>query len=326
VTQLTREIWPDNRTITDTSTTVTTRSAVSKSSFSPLIFWGSHTRVAIGRPLLVRSGMANVRRSGRRSSAPPSDYFTTTVVVVAGFFAVTVVGLISSLYPNLDELASLHVIIVFAVTWQARYWGALLAVYATLGGLVSDIALGQSSTSVASDFVVRSIVLSATVYAGLMMRTWIARGQRDTLTGLLNRRGLAEAQARLLTQRRSKAREGADVCVFLIDLDGFKRINDTLGHAAGDDVLRECAQRLRASVRPHDTVARVGGDEFTVITEGSAAHCQSILIRLEAALAREPAIRATIGVSHTPVEEEWEISELMTMADEDMYRRKSSSS
>lgn len=251
------------------------------------------------------------------------DPFTTTVVVVCGFIAVTIVGLVSSRYPNLDELSSLHVVIVFAVTWQARYWGALLAVYATLGGLASDIYLGQNNTSVVSDFVVRAVVLGATVYAGIMMRTWVSRGHRDPLTGTLNRRGLAEAQGKLVTQSRARARNGEDVCVFSVDLDGFKQINDTYGHAAGDEVLRDCAQRLRLTVRPHDIVARVGGDEFTVITEGSAAHSETILLRLRDALEREPEIRASIGVSHTPVEEEWEISELMTRADQDMYRRKS---
>ena len=56
--------------------------------------------------------------------------------------------------------------------------------------------------------------------------------------------------------------------MLFIDLDGFKRLNDSFGHGAGDDVLREAAMRIRSAVRPHDTVARLGGDEFTVLCEG----------------------------------------------------------
>ncbi|MGE8131411.1 diguanylate cyclase [Methylobacterium sp. NPDC080182] len=81
----------------------------------------------------------------------------------------------------------------------------------------------------------------------------------DPLTGLVNRRGLEEAFDALSTaaQRRT---------LFYLDLDGFKQVNDRLGHAAGDKVLREVARRLRETVGRHDTVSRLGGDEFLVLT------------------------------------------------------------
>ncbi len=83
---------------------------------------------------------------------------------------------------------------------------------------------------------------------------------RDGLTGLPNR---AAMRARMEAARRDGA-----LAVLLVDLDGFKDVNDTIGHAAGDEVLREAASRICAGVREADTVARIGGDEFVVILPG----------------------------------------------------------
>ncbi|WP_436525177.1 putative bifunctional diguanylate cyclase/phosphodiesterase [Actinoplanes sp. HUAS TT8] len=86
----------------------------------------------------------------------------------------------------------------------------------------------------------------------------------DPLTGLPNRRQLYERAGRLFTDT---GHDGM-VALLLIDLNHFKEVNDTLGHAAGDDVLREVADRLNASAQPGDLVARLGGDEFAVLLTG----------------------------------------------------------
>jgi diguanylate cyclase (GGDEF)-like protein len=86
----------------------------------------------------------------------------------------------------------------------------------------------------------------------------------DPLTGLGNRVLLDERLARALTPRRGRP-PVAGTGVLVIDLDGFKPVNDTLGHDAGDEVLQVVADRLRSGVRPQDTVARLGGDEFVVV-------------------------------------------------------------
>jgi diguanylate cyclase (GGDEF)-like protein/PAS domain S-box-containing protein len=93
------------------------------------------------------------------------------------------------------------------------------------------------------------------------------RAFHDSLTGLANR---ALFHNRVQHAIDRAARSGSDPAVIYLDLDGFKRVNDSLGHSAGDILLREVSNRLRDAVRPGDTVGRLGGDEFAVLIEESA--------------------------------------------------------
>jgi diguanylate cyclase (GGDEF)-like protein/PAS domain S-box-containing protein len=93
-------------------------------------------------------------------------------------------------------------------------------------------------------------------------RVLAERAIRDPLTGLLNREGLEQQISGL----RRLAREGHDVVVVFADVDGLKALNDTAGHDAGDALLREVGRRLRVSTRDEDVVARIGGDEFVIVT------------------------------------------------------------
>ena len=120
----------------------------------------------------------------------------------------------------------------------------------------------------------------------------------DALTGLANRRCLADRLAAALGRA---GRGEAPPAVLLLDLDGFKAVNDERGHRIGDAVLVEVANRLRGAVRGTDTVARLGGDEFVVLCEGlDAAGAAEVSERVQFALAQPILIEedeVTLGVS-----------------------------
>ena len=88
--------------------------------------------------------------------------------------------------------------------------------------------------------------------------------EHDPLTGLTNRAALTEALRRSLALA---ARQNWSVAVVFIDLDKFKAINDSMGHAAGDELLRQIASRLQGCLRESDLLGRLGGDEFIVVAE-----------------------------------------------------------
>ena len=122
---------------------------------------------------------------------------------------------------------------------------------------------------------------------------------QDHLTGLPNRRALDESLAQAVARAR---REGEPLALMLLDLDGFKRVNDTLGHLAGDKVLAEAARRLRTCVRRSDALARFGGDEFAVVAAGfgERRRLERLAVRIAALLGRPVGVDgavAVIGVS-----------------------------
>jgi diguanylate cyclase (GGDEF)-like protein len=151
---------------------------------------------------------------------------------------------------------------------------------------------------------------------------------RDALTGLLNRRALMQA---LPEAMRRSVRLQKPCAVMFLDLDGFKKINDTHGHEEGDELLRQFGQRIVHAVRGTDTVARLAGDEFVVILENLAAPNDAeamgrkIMPRL-----REPfylkaatvSLSASIGVAVHVAEAGEDLDALLARADRAMYQAK----
>jgi diguanylate cyclase (GGDEF)-like protein/PAS domain S-box-containing protein len=149
----------------------------------------------------------------------------------------------------------------------------------------------------------------------------------DSLTGLPNRALFSDR----LTQAIERRGRGHATAVYFLDVDRFKRINDSLGHSAGDDVLREVASRIQRTLRPEDTVARFGGDEFTVLCEtvGGVLEAVGVADRLQRELAEpvhaggaELRLSASIGIAMAEPGDEMSASRLVEDADAAMYRAK----
>ena len=148
----------------------------------------------------------------------------------------------------------------------------------------------------------------------------------DPLTGLANRALLRDRVQHALTRSE---RDASQLAVLFFDLDDFKTINDSLGHAVGDEVLSQVATRLHSCLRPGDTAARLGGDEFAVLLEPAGRAAAVLVARrfLEAiatpftAQQREIAVRASIGVAVAPAGE-WTTDEFLRNADVAMYAAK----
>jgi diguanylate cyclase (GGDEF)-like protein/PAS domain S-box-containing protein len=145
----------------------------------------------------------------------------------------------------------------------------------------------------------------------------------DPLTGLLNRRGFIQAlQAAISRNQRS----GQMSALLFLDLDGFKQINDQFGHDQGDDALRWVGGQLQACLRPYDRLARIGGDEFTVIIEGvkGLEDAAAVAEKLIGQVCADPSrfrLGASIGIACLP-DSGTTVEDLMRAADVAMYDAK----
>ena len=197
-----------------------------------------------------------------------------------------------------------------------------LILFATAPLIVIVIQTGQALVVSLLAFPLAAVYFSATLS---VKRDHQAN--HDELTGLLNRKMLARQSGEALA---GATREGSKAGFLLIDLDrstGLKQVNDTLGHAVGDRLLKLVAHRLEHSVRPGDVVARLGGDEFAVllpaVREASAA--REVASRLRVALA-EPVrlegmtfqVEASVGIAIYP-DDAGTFDQLMQRADVAMY-------
>jgi diguanylate cyclase (GGDEF)-like protein len=198
------------------------------------------------------------------------------------------------------------------------------------GELVGALSLGTREPGRRYRDMERDAVLAFAEHAGLALNDAKAAEEtahqafHDPLTGLANRALFLD---RLSHARTRAIRSGGSVGVLFADLDGFKTVNDSLGHAAGDQLLIIAAQRLATVVGPTDTVARFGGDEFAILIEDAgepiaaarlARQALEVLERVIEIHGREVFVTASIGVAAGTEEPE----ELLRNADLAMYEAK----
>lgn len=152
------------------------------------------------------------------------------------------------------------------------------------------------------------------------------QAMEDTLTGLLNRRAFGQHMELAMSQ----CRQDSNMALMLIDLDGFKNVNDTRGHDMGDLLLKQVAERLKLAVRDQDVLCRIGGDEFCVVVNSinTVTTAHTIADRILYSLAQpyplngeEVKIGASIGIAMYPEDGRTE-QELFKYADDALYRAK----
>ena len=200
----------------------------------------------------------------------------------------------------------------------------------------ASTALGLLAVGQFTDIDELAIALATTTWIAGMARAGLtvierlrdtrAQAMTDDLTGLANRRHLVDT---LHDTIDAASEEGEELALLLIDLDGFKELNDTLGHHAGDEVLRQIGPRLKDLLRNDDTLARLGGDEFAVLLQpGDEASASTAGLRLRAALEESFAvggihvhIDASVGIALYPQHAE-DAMGLLQRADVAMYQAK----
>lgn len=235
-------------------------------------------------------------------------------VVVSVVYQLTQVDIGHAAVTGLLELA----VIALYLGWFWRPRVARLTFYGVIVGVIVVVA------RVFGEHPERSAVFTMSAYAvlialfclegGINVRSWLNWiSGHDSLTKVLNREGLTE----LLPAVRSRARrEGQPLTLTVVDFDGFKELNDTHGHAAGDAALRAVANEWVAGLGLNDLVVRMGGDEFVLVTHSTLD---------EAALANEK-LRQNSQYSWTwgyaLLEPEASLDQVLARADADLYRWK----
>ena len=259
---------------------------------------------------------------------------TTTVFAAVYFFTGTLNALVVGLRVGVT-LAALNAIAYDAVVWSE--WAKRIP-YAPDAIDATRNVPPTFETALSSTVIVTVLLVTSTTLVGILVHA-VRRheadltktnarleelSQRDPLTGLFNRRHLFAK----LEHELARARRGHGFGIVMLDLDGFKRVNDLQGHLRGDLLLKEIAQSLGASTRAIDTTARYGGDEFLIVLpDADAVQARVVAERVSAAVrevglkfdAQRP-VTASLGVAVAHADDS--VASLIRRADENAYRAK----
>ena len=282
------------------------------------------TLLTVGIVLMALSDSFFVYRNahGVYSGADKIDIGWATGLLIIG-----VAALIARVKPATDVAVPL-------TTSQASMWLPYLPV-ALAAMVCAPFVLpvpGMAPLLISSCFLIGAVLIRQFLVVRENRRLLSAvadQALRDPLTGLANR---VLFNDRLTHAMQVHQRDSQLVAVLSLDLDDFKLVNDSLGHAAGDDLLVLVADRLLECVRGSDTVARLGGDEFAVLMEGRAEHARLIAHRVVQAFddpfsidGRDLVMRPSVGLAvASPEDAEVSADQLLKQADVAMYSAKRS--
>lgn len=281
--------------------------------------------LVLGASVVMISLALLLATSRDRPSAAPSVLFEEVwLTVVLGyslargsrmtdpeFFVLLVIGQVNALvgvvlseghgHVAATALSETSIVIVAALFMESRVF--LAAQFVVTAGLVAGTAAlappGQAATSELGNGLVTLllVLIALRVLRDLSVRAvgLAKRGEvTDPLTGLANRRGL---ERQIFAMWGDLVRTGRSVAALVVDVDHFKRINDTRGHAGGDQVLRALASVLTADLRPEDIAVRLGGEEFVVLSPTQPGQGVALAERLRRRIERDLApVTVSIGV------------------------------
>jgi diguanylate cyclase (GGDEF)-like protein len=252
----------------------------------------------------------------------------------AALFAQADIGIAIATALHADPLAALSTTPLFAMpgAFIVFFYGpranAAHMAFATATIVAAATSLAVSNHPDAVPLAVSKALIALTVTVGIFpfvqFGFWLVRSNSvesltDPLTDLANRRGLANYLDRKLDRLTSEP-----LCAFVIDLDGFKNINDEYGHHIGDEVITRTAEQIRAAVRSSAFVARTGGEEFVVVDLLDLQAAATIAEGIRAAIAALDAPKATasIGLAVGVIEDVAGFDAIYACADEAMYAAK----
>jgi diguanylate cyclase (GGDEF)-like protein len=270
---------------------------------------------------------------GRTAGQTPNG-MRTVLHMTGASVGIASIGIVDAKVPGDLDATALYLGLVAVIAWRTlAAVGIVTAIAAALTAISVDLA--ASPTNFAS-VAIWNGGAGLAIFLGVALLVRKLRVERDALRAAATHDGLTGLPNRVLLYDRleqallAAAREKFSVGVLVFDLDGFKRVNDTLGHHAGDQLLRLVGSRARSCVRASDTCARIGGDEFVVLlartSPGGAARVAEVLARSCA----QPflvdgapvSVAASIGTAVAP-EDGADPDTLLRLADARMYQAKS---
>ncbi|MFA5901000.1 MAG: MHYT domain-containing protein, partial [Hyphomicrobium sp.] len=295
--------------------------------------------MGVGISLMHYVGMAGMEVSPAITYSPVLVSASVALAIAASALALSLVFSVRGLEPAKAIWRRLLGAVVMGVGICAMHYTGMAAAHFAPGTICTSPGLEVDQTWLAIVVAVATLLFLGATMLILTIDVRLAQqldeanarvaalAREDPLTGLANRRTFLE---HLDAAFRSRARGAPDFAVLFLDLDGFKDINDTLGHAAGDCVINEVAGHLRNAVRRDDLVARLGGDEFAILQRNvaSPSDAGALAEKIGAAIAQpcmiahdEVCVTASIGIAQA-VEKTTSPSDLMVQADLALYRAK----